>query len=470
LENKIVTYTLSLTEENAVVLNFSQAVFLLESDVLLLINAHEVAFKLEGVSEIEYMLLYSDAQSSPISVTVFEVQDPSGENSLVVEPSSASIELATTDSPKTDEEQTVDTVRKVTENSSTAVGAVVAILSFMSGNFTMLWTLINAFQILRYIPYVDIDLPPAIAAYYNAGLTSRIPNFFTYFVHSDSRATAGVKRLGYKTSVFLFIAGDSFTVLAGILIAWVLCLLLSKICCSDLASIFSKLLTKFKWNSLLRFTLQYFIPLLFASLLQLTAFDCSSASNATNSFLASFVLVLCVGFTVAVCVFIFKNFQNLNELFEQQSLYGTLFIEFKNDQSVLSSAYYPIYLLRRTLYISQLLLLPNYPVAQMIINIAHSLPVTSSQVLLFLIVLKPFKSSLVNLSNILFEASVVLAFTLTSLFLLEIEGLEMLQWIIICIVNAAVLANMVIAVILAYVSLRDRVRRWRRLRNEGKAL
>jgi hypothetical protein len=470
LKNKAVTYTLSLTDENAIVLQFSQAVLLSASDVTLLINDHEAAFKLEQVSEAEYMLLYTEAQSSPISVAVLHVQDPSGLNSLVLESSPAIIELITTDSPKTEEEQTADTVSSATDNSSTAAFSVVAVLSFMSGNFTMLWALLNAFQILRYMPYVDIDLPPALAAYYNSGLTSRTPNFFTYFVPSDSRVTAGAKRLGYKTSVFLLIAGENITVLALILVAWGLCWVLSKVCCSDPASSLSKLLTKFKWNSLLRFSLQFFIPLLFGSLLQLLAFDFSSVSKTANTYLALFVLVFCVGFTAAVSVFIVKHFQNLNELFELERNYGTLFAEFKNDGSVLSAAYNPIYLVRRTFYISLLLLLSDYPEVQMLLNVAHSLPVTSSQVFLFLVVYKPFKSSLINLSNIFFEAAVTLAFSLTSLYFFEIEGSEILQWTIICIVNAAVLANLVIAVRLAYVSMRDRVRRWRRKRDEGIAL
>ena len=92
------------------------------------------------------------------------------------------------------------------------------------------------------------------------------------------------------------------------------------------------------------------------------------------------------------------------------SLYGTLFSEFSNNSSLSSSLFYFLFFLRRFLYISIILFVPNIGLLKVTLNLIVFLTVICIQFFCYLIIARPFSENLLNVSNIFSELNICLLF------------------------------------------------------------
>lgn len=96
---------------------------------------------------------------------------------------------------------------------------------------------------------------------------------------------------------------------------------------------------------------------------------------------------------------------------EFKEKFGSLFEEFKNDRSSLSSMFYSMYFFRRTVYVIIQVFMNEFPRVQAGLNIAFSI-----YLLGFLLYYRPFKDFHIQISNTCGEICVFLVFCLVPWF------------------------------------------------------
>ena len=98
--------------------------------------------------------------------------------------------------------------------------------------------------------------------------------------------------------------------------------------------------------------------------------------------------------------------------------YGTFVEEFKFDQGLAFQVYYPLFLLRRLLYVISQVILINFPLAQVLSNSGCTVII-----IIYLLKFRPFKELLTLLITLVSEISIAIVF-LSTLFLLIYEDNE----------------------------------------------
>ena len=109
----------------------------------------------------------------------------------------------------------------------------------------------------------------------------------------------------------------------------------------------------------------------------------------------------------------YSEIEDGDEVFKQK--WGSLFVEFKNDNGFWSSQYYFIYFFRRLTYVLSQVYLNSTLYLQGGLNIFFSV-----LTLIFLITYRPFKETAIFYSNIVGEISTTLIMILTYSFLCEL--------------------------------------------------
>jgi hypothetical protein len=459
-----VSFTLSVTANNEIVLTFSAEVTLLSETLQVSVSGlTDFTFTLERTSLLTWKISLVSSQSidSGASVEV-TILDPSVAGDFLLTNDTSSGVLYAKSAPPTAEEQRAAQVGTATTASTMTVISVSAVLGFSTGSLTSLWGLINNLQIIGYIPMMDLKLSLTMIEFFKSLLGySLIPSAFNYFVVDESAVTPkSAVRVGMESSLFISNTGESFTAFLLFLLLWPVFYLFSiGTAPAKVRKHFKRACKSYRWNFFIRFVLEGYIELLFAVTYQLANASLSSLTLFINVGVASFFTAICILCPIICIWFIVKHHRRFSsDEVEFQETYGSLFEEFKNDRGLMSCSYYVLFLLRRLMYVAVLVLLVDFPLVQVFLNVAHT-----SAMAAFIIVFRPYQERYFNFTNCFAEMCSILSFSLSALFLLDLSstGQLVLEWVIMGLIYLMILMNFVVSLIMSAKDLRETWQRWR---------
>jgi hypothetical protein len=459
LKNKAVTYTLSLTEENAVVLHFSTAIQLSASDLKVLIGGVEAHFTLEQLGPTEFTVLISDPSllqdGADVSVILLN-------SDITLDESSAALTLPANSSQKSSEQSTADAIGSFTQMITAIILGAITVAGISSGNLSSTWILISSLQLLQYIPVMQLNLTLPLTELFKNLSFNFLPNPFTYFIHSSS-ATGPAQRMDFDTNNFALNFGDIASGLIVGVLMWPVCLLISELDFTVVSPSCRRAVSEYRWNYFIRFIVEAYCDLVFTAVVQVLNLSSSSLLDVISSSFAILSLGVCAGFAIFVLVFTARRHSQFNETGVHLEYYGSLFEEFKNDRGLVSCSCYGLFLVRRLFYMCILFLLNDYPVLQVCLNALHSICVSYRKALMHILAYFPFKVGLHNLTTLCGEAVNVIVFALTGVYLLDLSESQgvILQWVIIGAVYFMLLVNCIVSVCLTCTLYSNKVKKWR---------
>lgn len=461
---RLVSFSISVDQDNGILISFTGPATLTVNDVEVVIpDLSEFTFTLQRVSQTGWLMVISTShkiiEGMQVIITLTN-SSVAGDAELANTTDSDS--LHSESSPTTSDEQQANAVSSLSSTIISVLLALTAISGFTTGSNSAVWGMINNIQIIRYIPMMDLHLPLVLTQFFlSSDDISFIPNAFKLFVPDQSpRNFASARRDGINSSMFLMNAGEELTVYSVLILLWPICHFLSKVNQMKISAYFENSASRFKWNFFIRFAIEAYLPISFASLFQIHFIQFSSTSNAINGLLAIIFGSISILVPLLSLRFIKRNYTVLMEIEARNKLkdFGSLYDEFKNDQGFKSCLFQILFFIRRLFYIGILYLLEDFPIVQLGLNVAHSFGTA-----VYLLVFRPFEENLLNFSNIFAELCTSLTFTLCGGYLLDFNtsiGIG-IQWTVIAALYAMMFVNTIVALILALRGLKLRIKRWR---------
>lgn len=456
-----ISFSLEVDSDNTIRLSFSSAIDLTAYNINLEIEGlTNFDFRLENVSDSLWeVLLITDElieTSSLVVLTIIcaDLADQSKSGYLNAQPA-----------PKTQAEQQASAVQATTSTAIVTAMTVSTIAGMTSGNMSSAWSLINTIQMLAYIPMMNIDLPIQLSSFFKALFSyNLVPNIFNYFIHDDSpRNSRSARRDDIDSTLFLVNAGQLLSsLLVGLAIApfiW----LLSIINVRRIKEFFESMLQSYCWNYFIRFALEAYLEILFASVFQVRAASTSSKTLLVNTILGFMTLCICVCLPVLVLRFVCMNYRYFDSEINRplKDKWGSLFMEFKNDRGIASCGYYFVFLMVRIWYVGCLILLEPYPSVQISLVILMT-SVSASFVLIF----RPYSCRIITVNAAACEVGTCLTFFLCSLYLQDLSDSfkTAIQWTVLSLVYSMIAASVCTAFILTASNLIKMWQRWRKLK------
>ena len=193
-------------------------------------------------------------------------------------------------------------------------------------------------------------------------LTSPLPNN-NYFAKN-----------GVNSSLFLY---NCASILLTLTLYWVIFLLAitcSKIpCFSIVKKLCSFIINLFLFNFILRFMIEGYLEICFGSILNLYAFKHSSTVEILSLVISFIFAAIYALFPFMAFVLIYDNRKELHEGNETYAKrFGTMYEELTHDKGWEYMQFYPVFLLRRLVYVVLLIALQGYSEVQCNIFIVSS--------------------------------------------------------------------------------------------------
>jgi hypothetical protein len=471
--SRTLSFSLSVTSKNVIVLSFSQELpaQLTQADLTLTIEGlTDFTFVLEQLSLTQWQITLSTTQQidsgTPVTVLITNPE-------LQLDNQTASGSLTGQSAPKTAEEKQAAAIGAVAGASSTTAVSASTAGGFATGSMSSAWGMINNIQIIGYIPMMNINLPLALSSFFTSVLDfNLVPNVFENFQPDDSpKNIKSARKVGIDSSLFMVNCGATLTTFLAALLFWPLSCGLSKLRNHRVAGYFYDASTKYKWNFFIRFVIEGYLDLLLAALFQLQFASAGSFNIIANCAVSVFALLVCLGAPVLAGVFIYRHKHRFNDEEEKalKKYYGSLFEEFKNDQGFLSCIFYVLFFLRRLSYVIILYCLEAFPVVQVGLNVVHS--VASA---LFVGVYRPFTEKSLNISSLYSEVCISITFSLSGLYLLDLSSSSrvILQWLVLGVVYSMMLVNIAVSTMLSIKGFKELWQKWRRryLQNKSRSV
>ena len=128
---------------------------------------------------------------------------------------------------------------------------------------------------------------------------------------------------------------------------------------------FSKIVSSYFFNNFLRFGTEGYLEITFGVLLNLYFYKLDSTPEIVSTVISIPVLILCILFPFMWFVFIFdKKKQIMEGNSNYLKRFGTMYADFRVDNHWVWFQYYPIFLIRRFVFILFLIVLTDYPEVQ----------------------------------------------------------------------------------------------------------
>jgi hypothetical protein len=430
----------------------------------------DFAFTLEKIYAREWQIFLETSQaiSDGAQVTVSITNTFIGGDALLTNDTASGV-LSSQSAPFTAEETQSSAIEALAQTALAVVVSSSFAGSLITGNMSSAWAMINNLQLIGYIPMMDLNLPISLSSFFKSMLSfNLVPNLFQYFVHDDSpRNFESARRVGVDSSLFIMNTGELFTTFLCMLMYWPVSCMLSKCSNHKVARYFYAVSLSFRWSFFIRFVIEGYIDLTFATIFQLHNATASSLSVLVNVCLAGLFMALSLTAPVVFVCFICKNYGLFEDLDQKdfRTKFGSVFDEFKNTRGLLSCSYYFLFLLRRLLYVGSLYLLEDFPLVQVVLNILHSLGTFG-----FLFVYQPFQESYLNISSIYAELCITLTFGMSGLFLLDLnKSTEVcVMWSTLGVVYSMILVNILVTSIFTVRHFKTRCFKWRNRSIDGK--
>ncbi|CAG9324581.1 unnamed protein product [Blepharisma stoltei] len=350
------------------------------------------------------------------------------------------------------------------KNSGIAASAGLIIAGFfesiITGKSGSLWTYVNIVQVLAFIPLQNIAIPDNLFQFWKAFLS------YTY-LHNTGKYIFGENKMkelepienfykyGYESSSFLVNSAGMLLISIVVIASWTLIYCLSFIPNSAIHSQIKKLLEKFKYNILLRLWIEIYILLMAAAVIGINHFSSKTSRTISDTIFAyiTFISGWIITFILIFLLYIIQ-LKIFNKSKKMKRKYGCLFKEFKFSNNYIELLYYPIFLIRRLIFVINLYDLAWIPVVQWVVNVLHSFCIV------FLLLRHcHFKNKETHFLNVSGEALVTFSFLLTGPYLLDLPYIidNAIQCAVLCATYLYLIASYYFLVIKTY----NLIKAWR---------
>ena len=256
----------------------------------------------------------------------------------------------------------------------TMIGILVAMgaLLLLGGTLELIWSLVNTLQLLSYLPLMVPNYPQHVQLMFELlGFTNLDIQFISDFVKSilhldELNAPSYDSRFmdnGIGNSLFLSNwASILFSLFFSLMTLIVWATLYSLLWWSKLKNKMSGVVSSYFFNNFLRFFSEGYLEIYFGALLNVMTYDFNSPVEIASFVVSWTFLFLLVIFPFMSAALIYdkrKQIREKNPVYLKR--FGTMYQNFKLKGSWFSMQYYPIFLLRRLIFASFIIIAINYP-------------------------------------------------------------------------------------------------------------
>mmetsp|Transcript_7098 Transcript_7098/g.12988 ORF Transcript_7098/g.12988 Transcript_7098/m.12988 type:complete len:1170 (-) Transcript_7098:2648-6157(-) len=217
--------------------------------------------------------------------------------------------------------------------SQTTTGISVA-TSIMTSDLSLLLTLLNAFQVLSYIPLLQIDLPPKVkGTLVGINLMATVPNpLDRYLQESESQAKPYKKAQDYgiKTTNFIVNIGEELTIIIVVVFGFIIFYLVSLFNCSEaLKSFCVSRISDYRYNVVISTWIGLYLDVALAAMIQLDKPSYHTLYIGASTIISYGVMVCVVATPAFLIIGTLTNYKVLltnNDIYNRWSI---LFDDFK---------------------------------------------------------------------------------------------------------------------------------------------
>jgi len=137
-------------------------------------------------------------------------------------------------------------------------------------------------------------------------------------------------------------------------------------------------MSSYFWNNFLRFFTEGYLEIWFGALLNIFAFTVSDTGEIVSTSVSVITGILCVLFPFMSFIMLYEYRHAIRDGNERLlKRYGTMYADFKTNGAWYQFQYYPIFLVRRFIFVIGLVLLIEYPEIQCNSFIVYSILVSN---------------------------------------------------------------------------------------------
>ena len=283
---------------------------------------------------------------------------------------------ATTQNSLADSVATANSISSFAQYSSyIGIAVTVALVLIGGGSLEMIWALLNTLQLISYLPLMTPFFPEPVRVMFEVlkfanmnfdFLSKAFYKITSLSILSSSQYSNLFTQNGIDTPLFLLNCASILMTLFGYILLFALSIILIYVVrWSKLRPYIDALASSFIFNNFIRFFAEGYLEMYFGSMLNVF---CLRVSNTTEiiSFAFSwiFLIVLFLFPFMSAALLYDKRKEIASENKTYLKRFGTVYRDFKENSAWYCLQFYPIFLMRRLVFASMLILLEGYPEIQ----------------------------------------------------------------------------------------------------------
>ena len=293
--------------------------------------------------------------------------------------------------------------------------------SILGGGTTLLWLIVNTFQLISYLPFSYIPMSTRTRKnLVGANMLKYIVNPFDYMGITSTSVPQYASNCDFDTALFLPNMGELMLTILSIGFSYLALIAVEFLGSKDLTRWSRARRAEYQWNVLIRLGLESYLPLLIAAGLQAARIQASVSSwiCCLSALVAATTAIILPERSRIRLISLPKAPTFIRERWKELTDELTAFRQYP-----LGLFYNIFFCYRRLLYALIQLFLWNYPTVQGIINAAHSF-----WFLLYVAFLVRYPERRIHLASVTIEAGSTAIFLLVQVFYLEPNS-EQSRWL-----------------------------------------
>ena len=269
---------------------------------------------------------------------------------------------------------------------SAYLGIVVTLLLIIigGGSMEMLWALLNTMQLISYLPIMTPFFPNHVRIMFQILKFTNL-NFeflskaFQYSIPANLTLNSNIsdvfKNNGIDSSLFL-INWSSFllAIIMYAILFWLVVIIRYISWYERLSDFMSKVIQSFIFNNCLRFLIEGYLQIFFWSVLNIILYSVIDSFDILSFLISVIFCIICFLYPFMSAALIYDNRKEImkgNELYLKR--FGAMYSKLKQDHEWFHLQFYPIFLLRRFIFVLNLILLEIAPEVQCNLFVLSSL-------------------------------------------------------------------------------------------------
>ena len=260
---------------------------------------------------------------------------------------------------------------------SAYLGIVVTLLLVIigGGSMEMLWALLNTMQLISYLPIMTPFFPNHVRIMFKILKFTNL-NFeflsqaFQYSIPVDFTPNSNISDVfqnnGIDSSLFLINwSSFIFAIIMYAILFWLVVIIRYISWSGKFSDFISKIMHSFIFNNCLRFLIEGYLQIFFWSVLNIVLYSINDTVDILSFSISVIFGIICFLYPFMSAALIYDNRKELmsdNELYLKR--YGAIYSNLKQNHEWYHLQFYPIFLLRRLVFVLSLILLEIVPEVQ----------------------------------------------------------------------------------------------------------